>query len=322
MSLVLQQKLSSYPLDNLKPEFQRLVLSERDALAQEVRPLHIGILNLMPTEFWEQTEQEWLQPLSESPLQVVPHLIALNQYDSQNSDRDGRIAQYYEQIANIKEHGLDGLIITGANIMEGLDSASFKEEFTDIINWARQNIASTLLSCWSAHAGMELLYGVKKERVKNEQGENQKAWGVFAHTHTQQEEKRHFLASGMDDRYFAIHSRNNRFPDNLPAEVQVLIQSEIFGRKEVGLAIAGKGLFVFSQNHPEYKTQHLDEEKKRDAARGGIILPENYYLPNGNIENTWRANSSILFKNWIEFVYQNTHEDIHQQFQKGNIHFS
>lgn len=310
MPLTLSEKLVEYPeINTFSPDQVRYLKNPKEAAEQEIRPLRIALYNLMPFALWTDTEKEWFSHLGQSSIQVEPILVAPNEDRKPNPKKSAQKEEFYTQTKDIQDSGIDGLIVLGANCPENLSGHFNCEEIKALMNWARENVCSTIYSCWSAHAALEHLYKTKKTK------QDKKIWGVFPHEPTQERSDRHALLAGMDDEFKAIHSRWNNIPEeDLPKEVTTLVRGSVGWH----LAIARKGREIFLQGHPEYNTTHLSKEAERD--QDGSV-PENYFRAEGKIVNTWGANGELFFRNWINFVLQNTHFNLKKTLQKEDIHF-
>ncbi len=328
MSIRLEENLSDYPLQDTQSFDEKFLVSKEKE--QEIRPLHIAIWNTMPWgSDWMKIEQAWLNLLKNSAIQIVPHFTAPDPRNKglqrkKSPELLDHFDKYYESSNSVKDQGMDGVIVLGANIAKGLAPADkhkcdFAEEFRSFVDWAQESVTSSLYSCWSAHAALEHIYKVQKVL------QSEKIWGVFPH----EKVGNHALLEGLNDRFDVIHSRWNHIEEEkLPEGVKVLIRSL---RKEVGahVAIARDGREVFAFGHPEYETLDLDQEFKRDKAireknNKQIVLPSGYY-ENDDYQNdpvnTWRADAHLFIRNWINFVYQNTNFDRHEPLEKDNIYF-
>lgn len=299
--------------DQLPPECEALVnervpiMRSADAKAQSIRPLNIGLLNIMPEAVRERTEAEWLRIIGQSPLQVHPHFVWFDQFNrSQGSEHR---SQFYHSFSEIQQTGLDGLIITGDNQENrSFEEVAYKQELEALIFWAERNVASILCSCWAAHYVAETRFGIARQ-MKEE-----KIFGVFSH---QRSSLDHPLAPGLDDRFLMPHSRFGDIPlDKVQAhpDLAVLASSSECG---LGIASSKDGQYVLVQGHPEYSLENLDEEYQRDKELGlGTKKPQNYYNYQGIPESQWRANASVFGRNWLDMVYRRTHKDPLKHFME------
>jgi homoserine O-succinyltransferase len=334
---------------NSLPTFDRLrrdgitVLSTERAANQEIRELHVGLLNMMPDAAMEATERQFYRLVGESnPIaQFYMHPFTLPALP-RGAAAQAHIAQFYESFDAIREKGLDALIITGANVSHpNLADEAFWQPLIEVIDWAWDNVTSTLCSCLATHAVMQFRHG--QTRVK----QPHKIWGVFEHRVT---DGRHPLAADINTRFDVPHSRWNDVSRAQfeAAGVKVLAESADAG---VHLAVSGDGLrTVFFQGHPEYDTVSLLKEYKRDlllAAAGkspsappfparyfnrqaqALVLeyrariqssetldfPEALLLP--LLDNTWHDTAEGVIGNWIGCVYQVTHRERGLPFMPG-----
>lgn len=276
------------------------VMDEYRAVMQDIRPLGIVILNLMPLK--EDTEVQLLRALSNSPLQIDIVFLQTASYTAKNTPAS-HLNQFYETFENIKDRKFDGMIITGAPI-EHLDfeDVEYWPELTQIMDWTNTNVTSTLHICWGAQAGLYYHYGVRKRMLDH------KISGIYEHHVNNRKVP---LVRGFDDIFKAPHSRNT---ESIPEDIRkcedliVLAESE-----EVGdlIVMTRDGKHIFVLGHLEYDRITLDDEYKRDLERGlNPDIPKNYYTDD-NTETrpllTWRAASNGLYSNWLNYyVYQVT----------------
>jgi homoserine O-succinyltransferase/O-acetyltransferase len=280
------------------------VMDEERAFHQDIRPLKILILNLMPTK--EVTETQILRLLSNTALQVEVKLLQPRTYIPKNTSSEHLLA-FYNSFEEIKEEKYDGLIITGAPVEKmKFEDVDYWEELTQIMEWSKTNVTSTFHICWAAQAGLYYHYGIPKFDTK------EKVFGVFEHTIKKNNE---LLLRGFDDRFFAPHSRHTEIrQESLEKnnELVVLSQSEAAG---VYLVISKDGKQIYVTGHSEYDPNTLANEYKRDISKGlKIKLPENYFVDD-NPDNPpvvkWRGHANLLFSNWLNYyVYQETPYDL------------
>jgi homoserine O-succinyltransferase len=334
---------------NELPSFARLreegvtVLARERAAHQEIRELHVGLLNMMPDAALEATERQFFRLVGESnPIaQFYVHPFTIPALPRGEAGQ-AHIDNYYESFEQIREAGLDALIITGANVTHAdLSEEPFWNPLIEVIDWAWGNVTSTLCSCLATHAVMQFRYGQKRVR------QPKKIWGVFEHRVM---DKHHPLVSDVNTRFDVPHSRWNDVSRKQfeSAGLHVLAESETAG---VHLAVSPDGLrTVFFQGHPEYDTVSLLKEYKRDqllAAQGKLPdyppFPENYFntfarsllreyeskLRDGtagdypeklllaHLDNTWHDTAEAVVGNWIGCVYQVTHSDRKRPFMDG-----
>ena len=278
-------------------------MDEKRAMHQDIRPIEVGILNLMPLK--EETELQILRALSNTPLQVDVTFVVAGSHESRNTS-NSHLNKFYNTFAQVREQKFDGFIITGAPVEKiGYEEVDYWEEFEQICEWTKTNVTSTMHLCWGAQAGLYYHYGIQKEML------GQKMFGLFEH---KVRNRKIPLVRGFDDYFMAPHSRNteNRTEDIRTVEdLTILAES-----KEVGvfLTIADEGRKIFVMGHPEYDRVTLDKEYKRDIKKGiPIVLPKNYYPqddPEQRPNLQWRSHGNILYSNWLNYyVYQQTPYD-------------
>ena len=276
------------------------VMTEYRAMHQDIRPLHVLLVNLMPTKI--DTENQILRKLSNTPLQIEVELLRMASHDSQNTS-EAHLETFYRTFEEIKDQHYDGMIITGAPVeLLDFEDVDYWPELSKILAWSNTNVHSTLHICWGAQAGIFYHYGVKKHTLEN------KLSGVFEHVVRKTSSP---LVRGFDDRFWAPHSRHTdvREEDVLANDkLEVIASSE-----EAGLYIVkstdSRHFFVFG--HPEYDRTTLGKEYIRDLGRGmNPDVPANYYPsddPNQAPESLWRAHAQLLYTNWLNYyVYQTT----------------
>lgn len=279
------------------------VMDEHRAIHQDIRPIKIGLLNLMPLK--EETELQILRSLSNTPLQVDVKFIHVSSHTSKHTSAS-HLNQFYRRFAEIKEEKFDGFIITGAPVEQlPFEEVDYWEELQEIMEWTKTNVTSTLHLCWGAQAGLFYHYGIQKLPLK------EKMFGVFWH---QVQNRKTPLVRGFDDVFLAPHSRHTEVDMKAlhqEERIQILAESEEAG---LFLAISFDGRQVFVMGHPEYDRVTLDGEYKRDLKKGlEISLPVNYYPENDSEKLpplTWRATANNLYTNWLNYyVYQATPYD-------------
>ena len=280
------------------------VMTEKRAITQDIRPLKILILNLMPTKV--DTETQLSRLLGNTPLQVEIELIHTSTHKSKNVSEEHLLA-FYKEFSDVKDKYFDGLIITGAPVekME-FEEVEYWNELAEIMEWSKSHVHSTLHICWGAQAGLYYHYGIKKHLME------EKLSGVYAHT---VDYKRSILFRGFDETFYVPHSRYTTVKrediENIPL-LKVLASSEEAG---VYAIITPGGKQVFLTGHSEYDADTLEKEYKRDKALGiNPKVPKNYYPGDDDTKApmlTWRAHATLLFTNWLNyFVYQTTPYDI------------
>lgn len=297
MPLNLPDKL---PAIELLKEENIFVIDNSRASQQDIRPLKIVILNLMPIKIT--TETDLIRLLSNTPLQLEISFMKLKSHTSKNTPVE-HMKAFYEDFEKMKKEKYDGMIITGAPV-EQMDyqDVTYWGEITEIFDWARTHVTSTLYICWAAQAGLYHYYGVPKYSL------DKKKFGVFNHT---PKDSLNPIFRGFDDVFYVPHSRHTeiRREDILKVpEIEILSESDEAG---VYLVMGRNGREFFVTGHSEYSPLTLDEEYKRDLEKGlEIEMPCNYYRDN-NPDNAplvrWRGHANLLFSNWLNyFVYQET----------------
>lgn len=276
------------------------VMDENRAMHQDIRPLKVAILNLMPIK--QDTELQLLRALSNTPLQIDVTFVMASGHVSLNTSAS-HLNKFYVTFDQIKENKYDGLIITGAPLENiTFEEVDYWEEMCEIMDWAETNVTSTLHICWAAQAGFYHYYGIQKKQL------SEKLFGIYDHkVHNRKEP----LVRGFDDVFLAPHSRHTETPSSeihACKDITVLAESEEAG---VFLAIAEGGKKVFLNGHPEYDRYTLDKEYHRDLDKGlPIHIPYNYY-PNDDPSQKpllqWRSHSNNIYSNWLNYyVYQST----------------
>ncbi len=279
------------------------VMTEERAISQDIRPLRVAILNLMPNK--EVTETQLLRVIGNTPLQVEVTLLHTATHESTNTSKL-HLDSFYKTFDDVKKDKFDGLVITGAPVeMLRFEDVDYWEELKRILQWAETHVFSTLLICWAAQAGLYYYYGVPKYEL------GMKCSGVFPHAVLA---PNHPLMRGFDARFFAPHSRHTevRAEDILAVpELTLLSVSEEAG---VYIAASPLGKRVFVTGHSEYDPSTLQMEYERDVKKGmNVPVPCNYFPdddPTREPVVVWRAHSNLLFQNWLNYcVYQETPYD-------------
>ena len=276
------------------------VMDEARAMAQNIRPLEILILNLMPLK--EATELALLRSLSNTPLQVNVTFMRTESYESKNAAKS-HLDQFYITFEQIKEKYYDGMIITGAPVehME-FEEVEYWTELAEIMEWTDTHVTSTLHICWGAQAGLYYHYGIKKYSL------DRKISGVYTHYPIHRKTP---LIRGFDDTFMVPQSRYTgvrREDIEKNPDLEIVAESEIAGPY---LVIGKGGKDIFVTGHPEYDQMTLDQEYRRDLAKGiNPDIPENYYLnddPDQMPIKSWRCHANTLYANWLNYyVYQET----------------
>ena len=262
------------PVKEILEQENIFVMDEYRAAHQDIRPISIGLLNLMPLK--EDTELQILRSLSNTPLQVDVTFVRVKSHVSKNTSTS-HIYKFYETFDSIRDRKFDGFIITGAPVEQmPFEEVDYWEELKSIMDWTASNVTSTLHLCWGAQAGLYYHYGIDKVQLP------QKMFGVFRH-HVRN--RKIPLVRGFDDIFYAPHSRHTTVPSEFlkkDARITILADSDEAG---VFLCMAKDGREIFVMGHPEYDRVTLDTEYKRDKGKGlDIQIPANYY-PDNNPDN-------------------------------------
>ncbi len=276
------------------------VMDESRAVKQDIRPLKIAILNLMPTKIV--TETQFLRLLSNTPLQIDITLLATASHQAKNTPME-HLTAFYKTFYEVKDEKFDGMIITGAPVeLLGFEDVDYWDELCRVLEWTKKNVYSTLYVCWGAYAGLYYNHGIEKHPLKD------KISGVYRHKTLVPE---HPLVRGFNPEFSAPHSRFSGVTESditSKDELVLLAKSEDAG---VYLVANKNGREVYVTGHCEYDFDTLRNEYLRDLGKGmNPNVPKNYF-PNDdpNLEPiaTWRAHAHLLFANWLNyFVYQNT----------------
>ena len=280
------------------------VMSEDRAVKQDIRPLEIVLLNLMPTKVV--TETQFSRLLGNTPLQVHLELMHTSTHVSKNVSQD-HLLNFYKSFDDLKHRKFDGMVITGAPVenME-FEDVDYWNELCQIMEWSKTNVHSTIHICWGAQAGLYYHYGVPKVPLK------EKMFGVFKH---KADYKRSILMRGFDDEFWAPHSRHTTVLrediERVPG-LKILASSDEAG---VYAVMNKKGRQIFITGHSEYDADTLEKEYLRDKNLGlNIRVPENYYPNDDDTKDPlvrWRSHGNLLFSNWLNyFVYQTTPFDL------------
>lgn len=276
------------------------VMDEDRANTQDIRPLNIIILNLMPEK--EKTEAQLLRLLGNTPLQVNISFLKTASHESKNTSKY-HLDQFYTTFSEVKNRKFDGLIITGAPVEKlEFEEVDYWEELTDIMDWSSKNVTSSLHICWGAQAALYHHYGVPKHELPR------KCSGVYTHVVSNKQEK---LVRGFDDLFLAPHSRYTDVAAEMiksHEELLVLAESEEAG---IFLVASKDGKRIMITGHPEYEAETLAQEYERDLKKGlDIHVPENYFPQDDPAKvplHKWRSHANLLFSNWLNYyVYQET----------------
>lgn len=291
------------PAAKILHEENIFVMHETRAIHQDIRPLNIVILNLMPNKI--ATETQLLRVLGNTPLQVDISLIHPKTHQSKNTPAE-HLKTFYRTIDEIKDEKYDGMIITGAPVEHlSYEEVDYWPEFKEIMDWTVHNVTSTLHICWGAQAALYHHYGIEKVPMEK------KVFGVFPHRIVRPKSK---LLRGFDDLFYVPHSR---YTDIRKEDVEKFDELEILAEsEEAGLYIIARkdGKQIFVSGHSEYDACTLRDEYERDLKKGiSIDIPVNYFPnddPTQSPIQTWRSNGYLLFSNWLNYyVYQETPYD-------------
>ncbi len=297
---------SNLPAIELLKKENIFVMDDLRASSQDIRPLKILVLNLMPLKIT--TETDIVRLLSNTPLQIELTLMHIKEHNSKNTPIE-HLMEFYSDFDDVKLHNFDGMIITGAPVEQlPFEEVTYWAQIQDIFDWARHHVTSTLYICWAAQAGLYHFYGVPKHPLPR------KMFGVFKHTANDPSCP---IFRGFDDEFYVPHSRHTevrREDMERISELTILSESEESG---VYLAMARNGRDFFITGHSEYSPDTLDTEYKRDLAKGlDIEIPRNYYNnddPGQKPFVRWRSHANLLFANWLNyFIYQETPFDIRE----------
>lgn len=302
MPIVINKELPAY---KILTEEKIFVMDSERAFLQEIRPIEIAILNLMPTK--ETTETQFMRLLSNSPLQVNITLVKTSTYNATHTDKS-HLDRFYKTFTEIKARKFDGMIITGAPV-ENLDfeKVAYWRELEEILDWTKTNVTSTLFICWGAQAALHYFYGIKKHPLK------EKCFGIFAHRRIR-DGVAEPLMRGISDEFHMPHSRHTIIyaKDILHInELRILAYS-----KKAGASIIKScdNRQVFVTGHMEYDRDTLKKEYERDLSKGlDIKPPANYFVDKEltEVKMNWSSTANLFYINWLNYyVYQVTPYDI------------
>ncbi len=294
---------SNLPAREILENENIFVMDETRSMHQDIRPIEIGILNLMPLK--EDNELQTLRSLSNTPLQVGVTFITVSSHESAHTSQK-HLEQFYVTLDDIRERNLDGLIITGAPVEQmEFEDVDYWGELCEIMDWAETHVTSTFHVCWGAQAGLYHYYGIGKHAM------DKKVFGVYEHRVMNRKIP---LVRGFDDYFMAPHSRHTetrREDIEAVPGLTILAESEEAG---VYLIIDDDGRRIFVMGHPEYDRLTLHKEYMRDLSLGlPIDVPANYYPDDDCTKKPrlqWRSHGNILYSNWLNYyVYQQTPYD-------------
>ena len=290
-------------VESLRKENIFVMDSDR-ASNQDIRPLKIVIINLMPLKIT--TETDLIRLLSNTPLQIELDFLRMKSHTSKNTPIE-HMKAFYKKFDVIKQSNYDGMIITGAPVEHlPFEDVDYWEELTEVFDWARKHVTSTLFICWAAQAGLYHHYGINKYKL------DKKMFGVFEHNiHNPQNP----IFRGFDDVFYVPHSRHTEIRSEDIVKVPELTILSESSESGVYMVMARNGREFFVTGHSEYSPMTLDSEYNRDKLKGlDINIPQNYY-PDDNPEKEpivrWRSHANLLISNWLNyFVYQETPYDL------------
>ena len=295
---------SDLPVKEILEKENIFVMDESRASHQDIRPIQILILNLMPLK--EETELQLLRSLSNTPLQVDVTFMAVQSHEAKNTSVS-HLNKFYQTFPELKNNKYDGMIITGAPVEQmEFEEVDYWKELVEIMDWTNTHVTSTIYLCWAAQASLYHFYGLQKRQLDH------KMFGLFWHKVLNRKIP---LVRGFDDAFLAPHSRHTEVSiDDIRAtkEITILAESDEAGFF-LGMADGGRKIFIMG--HPEYDRVTLDGEYKRDLGKGmDIQMPKNYY-ENNDCKNKplllWRAHANNLYTNWLNYyVYQSTPFDL------------
>lgn len=292
------------PATRVLTEENIFVMTETRAITQDIRPLKILLLNLMPKKI--DTETQLARLLGNTPLQVELELIHTKSHQSKNTSTQ-HLLDFYKTFSEVKNKKYDGLIITGAPVEQmEFEEVEYWQELCEIMEWSKTHVHSTFHICWGAQAGLYYHFGIKKHML------TKKLFGVYEHT---LEKKTAILFRGFDDKFMVPHSRHTtvlREDVEKHPEIKILSSSEKAG---IYAAMTENGKQIFIMGHSEYDANSLENEYLRDKAAGyEIDVPENYYPDDNPKEEpvvTWRSGANLIYSNWLNYiVYQTTPYDL------------
>ena len=280
------------------------VMTETRALTQDIRPLQIAIVNLMPTKI--DTETQLLRLLGNTSLQVETQLITMASHESKNISRE-HLQSFYKTFDDIRHQNFDGMIITGAPVEQlPFEEVEYWKELCEIMEWSKKHVHSTFHICWGAQAGLYYHFGIQKRPLEK------KLFGVFPH---RAEREHYILLRGFDDVFMVPHSRHttiDRAEVERHPELKIMASSEEAG---IYAMATENGKQVFITGHSEYDPLTLEREYLRDKNAGlPIEVPKNYYPDDDDTRPplvTWRSHANLLYANWLNYlVYQTTPYDL------------
>lgn len=295
----------NYPAYDVLREKNVFVMSSDRASIQDIRPLKIGVINLMPT--LEVTETQLIKMLANTPLQVDLHLIMMDT-DYRRKEDLSHLNQFYKPYREVKDEKFDGMIITGAPVEKlAFEEVDYWDDLKQLMDSTKKNVFSTIHICWAAQAGLYYHYNIEKTVLDH------KIFGIYPH-HLLHKDYYHPLTRGFDDRFFVPHSRHSQiYSDSVRGvgDLEILAESEQAGPHMI---VTKNNRWIFLQGHWEYDRGTLLREYDRDVAAGKAIgVPFNYFVedePAKGVEVTWKGHANLFYANWLNFVYQETPYDL------------
>jgi len=274
-----------------------VVMDSSRAARQDIRPLKIGLLNLMPNK--ERTETQFSRLIGSTPLQIDLTLVRVTDHKSKNTSED-YLKSFYKTWEEVKQETFDGFVVTGAPIAHiPFEDVQYWREMTEIIQWTKTNVHHTMFICWGAQAALHLFHGVKRYRMP------QKAFGVFRHRIVKLGTP--WLRGFSDSPMVPVSRYNDIDRTSLGDNLEILIDND-----EIGICMLAdkKNRALYMLNHLEYDNRSLADEYERDVKAGLDTKPPANLFPNGDVtaepENRWRSHAHLLFQNWINEIYQTT----------------
>ena len=301
MPVLVPKELPAY--DILKRQGVFVMTHER-ARTQDIRPLKIAIVNLMPT--LEATETQLIRMMANTPLQLDLYLLTMDTDKHQREEDQDHLRLFYQTFDEIKNQKFDGMLITGAPLEKlAYEEVDYWKELTEIMDYTKQNVFSTMHICWGAQAALYYHYGINKRMLP------EKLFGVFPHTRV----NRSCLTRGFDDVFYVPHSRHSQV---LTEDIEKVPQLKVLAESpQAGphLCATRDHRWIFVQGHWEYERDTLEHEYRRDLSRGlaDVQLPYNYFIdndPEKGVQMNWKSHGNIFYTNWLNFVYQSTPFDL------------
>lgn len=302
---------NNLPAKRIMEEENIFMMDELRANSQDIRPLHVAVLNLMPLK--EDTEVQLLRVMSNTPLQIEVTFLTTATYQGKNTPAS-HLDEFYRTFDEVRNKKFDGLIITGAPVEKmNFEDVDYWDELTEIMEWSKTNVTSTLHICWGAQAGLYYHYGIRKYELP------EKLFGIYRQRVFHRKVP---FVRGFDDEFWAPHSRYTGIVhEDIEAHPELTI---LASSKEAGdvIIMDEKEKMFFVLYHLEYDRMTLDKEYKRDIAKGmDIKVPKNYYPdddPSREPSLRWRAHSEMMYCNWINYyVYQLTPYDVNRVREDG-----